>query len=482
MPRDRDEDVSAPLALGPEPSSKPTGSPSKTESEADVIAWGACGVLNTIGELTAVPGCIGIIRYVTSGVSYETPPVEPAWRPMPGETAFELPWAGDPAHARNLEHLRTDLERATRDAKLTNSDHPLLRELDNAAAALLRLVEELHSKGWGIGLVRPDNVFLRNRSGYLEAVLVDLGFTWRGSFGEPPWKDAPGRPEWLEERGRFEWLWDQEADRQQFASPVNGVFPPPGTVADCRTLGRLLAWLITGQTSRTLQALGGDGPTVWGVLSDAAAGRIDSAAELAERLRHDPLSEFIVPPPLAPDPSLRSSRKWLAIAAGVLVVTGIGVGAALWNRGKSNETVQNTPEQLQSSDSPKTVAPQVQPKGRLSPEELNKLLSAFDATLKSGNLEDIFARLKPILKAAPKEQQEAKRKLAFTEWEKAFQDVEKKAESPALRHDAAKEMRLLQEQLRSIYMEYPSTDSAQNEKEKQCLEFVSLRCHELASE
>ena len=52
-----------------------------------------------------------------------------------------------------------ELERAARANKLRDPNHPLLRELDEVAARVTALAEELHPARWSLGLIQPDNVF-----------------------------------------------------------------------------------------------------------------------------------------------------------------------------------------------------------------------------------------------------------------------------------------------------------------------------------
>src|SRR5688572_28386877 len=98
MPRDDDEDVSAPLGLGPERPSSRTFSPGARAPRPNAalppgtkptpgggFAWGVCGVLHTPGELTTFPGRVGVVRYVSSGVGYTAPPIGHTWRPVPSE-------------------------------------------------------------------------------------------------------------------------------------------------------------------------------------------------------------------------------------------------------------------------------------------------------------------------------------------------------------------------------------------------------------
>src|SRR5205807_8868758 len=106
---------------------------------------------------------------------------------------------------------------------------------------------------WSLGLIQPENVLVRGRAGEREAVPVDLGFAWKGSFGSLPWDDSPGRPNWLDALTPGRWLWDQQPVQQQFAAPENGVSNPADPIADVRTLGRLFAWFLSGQTIKDVR-------------------------------------------------------------------------------------------------------------------------------------------------------------------------------------------------------------------------------------
>src|SRR4051794_16469379 len=97
MPRDEDEDLSAPRDLDPArpvPAStrgKPTQAkvgtrvPPVTTSPLSGLMWGVCGVTHQFGEMLSYSGSQGVIRFVSSGVSYTPPPVITHWRTVPSE-------------------------------------------------------------------------------------------------------------------------------------------------------------------------------------------------------------------------------------------------------------------------------------------------------------------------------------------------------------------------------------------------------------
>ncbi|MBX9628747.1 MAG: hypothetical protein K2X82_33445 [Gemmataceae bacterium] len=467
MPRDDDEDPSAPLDLGPEPARRvypAPSAPAAAPKAPDALRWGVCGVVHTAAELAAAPGSVGVVRYVTSGVTYTAPPPADRWRSVPSEPGrYELPWDGDPAAARTLRHLRADLDRAAR-GNLLSDGHPLLRELDAVAAGLAAVAARLHRDRWGLGIVQPDNVVLRGR----EPVLVDLGFAWKGAFGSPPWDDSPGRPDWLDPLGPSAALWDQPPARQQFADPQSGVFPPTDPAADVRTLGRLFAWLIAGQTGRTLPEVGGPGgpPPAWRVVKDAADGRIASADALAARLRESPLSEYFAPPPLADDPAPRPAtggRNWLTPAAlAAVLLMAVAGGGYYYLRGDKGGTTGGNGE-------PQPPAPG-------DPAEFDQAAGEFDKALAGNDRPGMWAALKKLLAAAPPEKQaeaDARRAKAVDDWAAELTAAVAVGGDPARRFEAAGRFAELETQLKAVTDARPATDPAQREKEEQCLALVA---------
>ena len=470
MPRDDDEDPSAPLDLGPEPARPvypaPAAKPAAAPKAPAALRWGVCGVYHTAGELTGFPGEAGVVRYVTGGVTYTAPPVPGVWRSVPSEPGrYELAWAGDPAAARTLRHIRTDLERAARSGALADPNHPLLVELDAAGVGLATLAGNLHRQRWGLGLVQPDNVVVRGR----DVTLTDLGFTWKGAFGNPPWDDSPGRPDWLDPAGPAAALWDHPPARQQFADPGNGVFPPADPGADVRTLGRLLAWLISGQTGKVLPEVGGpDGPpAAWAVVADAAAGRLPSADALAARLRQNPLSEYFAPPPMAPDPPDPDPPvpNWLTRIAliAVLLMAVAGVGYYFLKPGVT--VTQNTARSTGKEEN-----------GPGDPLAFDQAAGEFDKAAAAKDRPGMWAALKKLLAAAPPGKQPeaaARRAKTVGEWVVALNEAVAVAGDPARRIEAAERFAALEAELRGLSEPHPAADPAQREKEHLCLECVA---------
>jgi hypothetical protein len=469
MPRDDDEDPSAPLDLGPEPARPvypaPAAQPAAPKAPA-ALRWGVCGVYHTAGELAGFPGEDGVVRYVTSGVSYTAPPLPLVWRSVPSEPGrYELPWPGDPAAARTLRHLRTDLERAARSGVLNDPHHPLLVELDLVGVGLADLAGKLHRQRWGLGLVQPDNVVIRGR----EVVPVDLGFTWKGAFGNPPWDDSPGRPDWLDPAGPAAALWDHPPARQQFADPANGVFPPADPGSDVRALGRLLAWLISGQTGKVLPEVGGpDGPPpAWAAVADAAAGRLPSADALAARLRQNPLSEYFAPPPLADDPAPRSApggTNWLtpAALAAVLLMAAAGGGYYYLKGGKPGPNGDGGGSAGNGEPGPWT--------GPVPASD------QFDTAEKAGDRAGMFQGLIRMLEQLPPGQRgeaDGRRAKALDKWIADLQAVVAVGADPARRVEAAEQFAALEAELNALTDAHPATDPAQREKEQQCLAVVA---------
>jgi hypothetical protein len=443
-----------------------------------------------LGELAGFPGSTGVIRYVSSGVGYSPPPIPARWRPVPSEPGrHEMPWEGNPDAARGLRALRTDLDRAARAGKLTNPNHPLLRELDEVAAALTSLAEQLHPARWSLGLIQPDNVLIRGREGAREVVPLDLGFAWRGSFGSPPWEDSPGRPDWLDPHTPNRWLWDHEPVRQQFADPDNGAFPPPAPTSDVRTLGRLFAWLISGQTSKDVPNVGGRGgpPPAWSVVADAAAGRIPSAAGLAARLRDAPLSEYFAPLEVVEDRPPSGGGKGLLIVMallGLLVLAGAG-GAALWyfvlrekpaetasNENENPKPPDNTPEKKDKKDADKTNAKANTP----DPAAFAVAAKEFDAAAAKGDLSGMvaaFGKMTAVVPPEKKTELDASRAKLVAAWRAAYDETLTIAGDPSRRDEAKKRFTDLEAQLQQLIEAQPAADPAQQAEEKQWLEVVS---------
>lgn len=500
MPRDEDEDLSAPLDLGstaPAPprakagAARPAAAAKPTPSAAP--SWGLCGVMHQFGELVGFPGSSGVVRFVTSGVQYSTPPIAVRWRPVPSEPGrFEFPWEGDPAAARSLRSLRSDLERAARAGKLNDPDHPLLRELDEVSIALVSLASQLQQGRWSLGLVQPDGVYIKGKKeGTRAVVLADLGFSWKGSYGEPPWEDSPGRPDWLEALSANRWLWDYDPVRQQFSDPENGVYSPSPPVADVRTLGRLFAWLLSGQTSKDVPMVGGaDGPPpAWATVADAAAGRIPNADALAGRLRAAPLSEYFAPMSMMAEEKPRKSGMGLILVSLFMLLLGGGAGAAWYflrdkpvetASGGGGESEKKEPEKKEpEKKEPEKKEPENKAPVKKEPLDENKFDAAikqFDEARENGDIKGMFAALPGLAEHAPAEKKaeyESRRTKAIEAWTAQVNAAIKLGADPSRRLDVSARLDELESQLKALTQDYPATDPDQQLKEQQCLEYVA---------
>jgi hypothetical protein len=504
MPRDEDEDLSAPMDLGPNrpapgrgkpPTARPVGKPAQPAQPAAAPAaasWGACGVVHQFGELTVIAGTSGVIRYVSSGVNYTPPPIQARWKAVPTEHGrYEMAWEGNPSTARSLRDLRSDLEKAARTRQLDDPEHPLLRELDEVASALLGTATQLRQEGWSLGLIQPDSVLIRGKAGRREVVLVDLGFAWKGSYGDPPWEDAPGRPNWLDPLASNRWLWDHDAVRQQFAAPENGVFPATSAVSDVRTLGRLFAWLLSGQTSKDVPMVGGEEgpPPVWEVLSAAAAGRIPTPEALAGRLRKAPLSDyFSAPSPEIVDAPKKKSKLPLVLAS--LFVLMLAGGGAAWYfliREKPKDVVTNNePEKKEEPKKEEAKKPDDPPKKPIEPppdHSFEDLLKDFDEAHGEKSVPGMFVILGRLVPLADtderKKEVDPRRAKALDAWIVEVNAAVKDGADPSKRLEVASRLDTLREQLETLSTKNPATDPAQQDKETQCLDYVATFLRQL---
>lgn len=477
MPRDPDEDSSSPITPAKPPPS-PAGAPRAAPASA-ALAWGVCGVFHEADELKAYPGQRGAARFVSGGVDYTPPPVQPAWRASTEEPGrYELPWDGDPAAAKTLSRFRKELDQAIRTKQLEqNPHHPLLRDLDRVAAGLAGLAARLHRQRWSLGLIRPDNVILQDTPGGPEPILVDLGFSWRGSFGQPPWEDSPGRPDWLNADQPYRWLWDEEPVRRQMADPDNGVYPPADPQSDLRILGRLLAWLVGGQESEIVFDLSGEPRPYWQVFSDAAAGRVPDAATLGQRLRSHPPSEHFTQPVKPPPPPPPPRASWKPAAAGLIGLALLGGGAALfWPKGEkpagatptdADPVVATTPtDDTAPANLPATIA-QIETALRESKlaEAVKNLLSAY-AQVGTAKAAELSPQREKVLKA----------------WVKEYQSALKLAGDPVRRFEAGNRFVRLRDQLDELTRSQPAPDSDQRAKEEQWLFAVQVYAGQLRAQ
>jgi hypothetical protein len=468
--RDDDEDAAPPLSIG---EVRATPAPVSSAATPGAVVWGACGVYHLAGDLSAFPGERGVIRYVTDGVKFVQPPSRREWRVSLAEPGrYEMKWEGDPADARTLAALRSELETAARTDHFGKAEHPLLAELDAAAFGLVDYVRTLHAAGWSVGLLRPDNVVLFGRS----VVCLDLGVTWQGASGTAPWDASPGRPSWVEPDSAFAWLYDHPPVRQQFAAPANGVYPPASPADDVRTLGRLLAWLVSGYEQKALPVVR-DAPRAWIVFEDAVAGKLKTADELAGRLRADPPSGYFArAEPVGPPPAAPPRRgKWLVVAIALAVVAAAGTAWVL---------TREKPTSGGNGEPGRTQEPVAAPPNDAS--KLDGLLAELDRS----PADDVSARLGLLRRSYDKQfdsagteakkKRDAHRVKAIDAWVADYRRTDALAAEPAQRLVAANLFAMLKAEIESLVNTIPSTDPEQATKEKQCLEFVSARVRELS--
>ena len=453
------------------------------------FAWGVAGFLHESAELTTVPGSRGVVRFVNGDVGYAAPPLPGGWRPTPGTPGrYEMAWPTDPATARTLTRLRADLDAASRSGALKSGASPLLAELDAVADRLLAGTGKLHAAGWTLGLIQPGNVLLG--AGH-EPHLIDLGFTWKGSFGPPPWDASPGRPAWLD--APADWLSDVTAVRRQFADPSGAHFPRVEPVEDVRTLGRLFAWLLTGQPRGEVVAPSrGPAPELWALLAEASAGGVPTAHGLRARLAGDPLSGHFTERVATPAPAPTWAAKptpagvpWLPVLAGMAALLAVvgGAGYALWPaQGPGPD------ERVEVSSPPAVEAPAAAAVPARTPEGFAADLKALDAALAKKDLPAATAALKglyapgavtPADEAARQAGREKYADLCVGEYKASLT----LAAQPSRRFDAVAKLRAIEAQLKSLADGPPLPPGAANlrDKEKQCLELASQLARQLSS-
>jgi hypothetical protein len=302
-------------------------------------SWGVIGH-NTWGALRGREDGDGVVREVTdAGVEYILGAEEglpfPLWIKA-GERSFEMDFNDDsPPRTRSLSQIREGLHKRSR----YYGSESILRELDEAFQALLRCVEELHSRGYSAGLLQPDNVLVQAVPEGQDASLIlpDLGFVlFRGVL-----------PEWLRPDVRYTELWDYSPERmnerafdrlrherlaRRFADSAD---KPKGsgleTQVDLRTVARLVAWVLTpsGPPRRKIPGRDPTGWTraeVWGVLNDVMNGSIVTAEQFRAALAKDrPSQHFIEQNPDDRPPPPPLWRRALIPAASFVALLGVGL-------------------------------------------------------------------------------------------------------------------------------------------------------------
>ncbi len=340
-------EVPEPPNAGAIPDGPVQRSSTPTASESP-LPWGVVGT--TVYRRLSPGRGPGLFRdRVGNGIDYVPPRLsagEPFWVPLGGQE-LEMSWPGGPDPARvssladlgvrSLEEFRSELE-AVRKERI---DHPLrkeaLLELDVFACRLLDLVVELHAQGYGLGLLNPQAILLRDTGDELKVLLPDLGFRRAPTFGI--------LPHWLQEDSPFVRRWRPLWDEGKLSDLQLSDLPDPQP--DLSKLARLFAWLLRGRVEATIPTRDQDPSTysaIWNLLDDAVSGQLESAREFRDRLR-PPGEPFEPAQPervnlsdhFLPDPFEKSSRSgrggWLALAgwAGVVLVgLGLVAGAAVW--------------------------------------------------------------------------------------------------------------------------------------------------------
>ena len=443
--------------------------PEKRLKTSTWLAWGLVGSLHRVEALTVVPGQSGVVRLIPNTIQYSKPPLELTWYPVKTEPGrYEMSWPEDPTAVRTLGNIAAEARQYSFSQPLTES-HPIAQELDQAVFSLLRQAEKLHRAGWGVGLLTPANVMLLPGPNGPEAVLVDLGFTWKGDFGDPPWDASPGKPNWLatdDVENPASAVWDRPPVEQQFAQPTGHPFGPAAPGSETRTLARVIAWALTGRPSRDL--IPGQLPPVWEVLEAAVAGEISSIKNLLTALQDaPPSSHFYAPPkPIELLPSQPAKKPFPMLLLGGVIGLAIlaGIAALLLLPGQATPT----------SGSPATGSPatnETTPPTAIQPTALNAMKLYQDA-------KDLLDRVKKFADVARQGQADpslspqiaAAREKLFGDWvTECEQEVNLSAEA-AQRAQAGEKLRQLVNQYEKLHSDHPPSSPAMREKERQWLD------------
>ena len=459
-----------PASTRPATSSVP---PTTTGARPNPFTWGVVGSLHSIGDLQDDARSYGVTRFVASSIQYIAPPLPNSWIPIRSEACrFDLPWPNQPNIARTLLSLRNDLQ-AIREETIRDGNHPVLAELDAIVYQLLRLTEQLHTANWRLGLVQPTNIIWPSAAEHTPT-LIDLGFYWKGDYGEYPWVDSPGRPGWLEsnlERNGSAWLWDHDPIRRQFAFPENEWCEPVPAGSDVKTLARLFAWLLTGRRDRAIPEPAEHGVPArktWQALHLASTGRLESLTAFMQMIGESPLSRYFLQPIEPLLPRRKSGGLAVPIVLGLLALAGGGAAYYFLNQPKptTTEIVQAT-----NSENPVPTMPDA------LKEAVAKLESAQFPD-KAKMLTSLFQNPIPTDLSG---QVEKLRASFLDEWITEFTKLEEQASTDVTqRIEIGQRMKELHEQLSQL-VATPSSQPNQQEREQQCLEQSALRVAELGS-
>ena len=324
------------------------------------ISWGVVGTNHW--EMLRLQRNIdrdGVVREVERGISYVLDSTGTANVALPfsrwkkrtdGIYEMDLFEIGldlsDKPKFTTLVDLRAKLQsKRPENGELWRGGEPELKELDQIAGELLRIAAKLHEQGFGVGLLRPDNVVLirRPEDGSKAIILPDFGFVrFRGVL-----------PEWMRPDVKYKDLWDKPPewmnercfDRERHtragnmyaatADKVEGSGLDPQM--DMRTIARLLAWVLDpkGEVNGRVKVRR-DIPSrdqedwskaeVWAVLKQATSGKFNDAESFARALEEEeakPSRHFIEQIPSPPPPP--GWPRWLIpVLAGVLLMAIVG--------------------------------------------------------------------------------------------------------------------------------------------------------------
>lgn len=460
-PRD-DDDITTPARPGGKRAPLPPAPGAKPAPAS--VAWGLAGSLHRIEPLTVLPGQAGVVRLVPNTIKYAKPPLDVTWAEVKAEPGrFEMIWPGDPTAARNLDRLGEDLRKLRFAEGVIRPGHAWCKELDDAVFSLLTTADRLERKGWTVGLLTPAGVIVHRCPEGVEAIPVDLGFTWAGEFGDPPWEHSPGRPPWLSPdpaENPAALAWDRPPVEQQFAAPTGSPFPPAAPGSNVRTLARVIAWALTGRPADDVEA--GPPGTVMSALKAAHDGAVNTPGELLTELQTTPPSTYFAEPPpveLTTEGGRKSSSSALPLAAGIALILAIAAGLIFWlNRDKAGP--------ITASTSPGT--------GQGSPGDPQQALKDYNQT------PDLPGRLAkfPDLAAAVQQANdpglakvldEARVKL-FADWVTACETEVAAGADAAKRGEAGHNLRRLADGYAAILKDHPPADAALRDKEQQWLD------------
>ena len=455
-----DDDITAPA--------RPTGKrsaplPPAPGAKPAAVAWGLVGSLHRIEPLSVLPGQTGLVRLVPNTIKYTKPPLDVTWSEVKAEPGrFEMVWPGDPTAARSLERVCEDLHKLRFAEGVIRSDHAWCKELDEAVFSLLTTADKLERKGWDVGLLTPTGVIMHRTAEGVEAVPVDLGFTWTGEFGDPPWEHSPGRPPWLSPdpaENPAALAWDRTPVEQQFAAPGGSPFPPAAPGANVRTLARVIAWALIGKPAREIA----EGPT-WNALSVLRAahdGAVNTPGELLAELQATPPSTYfaeeaptvhLTPP--GSDYRQRNTKALVVLGALILLVAASALSIQC-GLPPSPFATNPTDSKPSAGDFQKALDDY----NRLPPGDLAGRLGQFPKVAAAGagnpNNDRFVGQVRFRL---------------FADWVTACETEVAAGADAAKRGEAGHNLRRLADGYAAILKDHPTADPAHRDKEQQWLD------------